>query len=68
MKMPKLKTKSGAKKRFRLTASGKVKIPVSRKRHNMRKRGNRFLRQATGTVIAAEGDARNIKRYFLPNA
>jgi large subunit ribosomal protein L35 len=68
MKMPKMKTKSGAKKRFRLTATGKVKIPVAGKRHGMSKRGNRFLRQATGTVIAAEGDARKIKQYFLPNA
>lgn len=66
--MPKLKTKSGAKKRFRLTGTGKVKIPVAHKRHGMSKRGNRFLRQATGTVIAADGDARTIKRYFLPNA
>ena len=66
--MPKLKTKSGANKRFRLTASGKVKLPVAGKRHGMSKRGNRFLRQATGTVIASHGDEVKIKRFFLPNA
>ena len=33
--MPKLKTKSGAKKRFKVTASGKVKCQASRKRHGM---------------------------------
>ena len=36
--MPKMKTKSSAKKRFKLTASGKVKAPVAYKRHNLRKR------------------------------
>jgi large subunit ribosomal protein L35 len=65
--MPKLKTKSGAKKRFRITASGKVKLPVAGKRHGMSKRGNRFLRQARGTTIAFKADGENIKKYFLPN-
>ena len=65
--MPKMKTKSGAKKRFRLTASGKVKMPVAGKRHGMRKRTNRFLRQATGTSIAFAADGEKIKKFFLPN-
>ena len=38
--MPKLKTKSSAKKRFRLTAKGKVKMAQSGKRHGMIKRTN----------------------------
>ena len=33
--MPKLKTKSSAKKRFRITKSGKVKMPQSGKKHGM---------------------------------
>ena len=33
--MPKMKTKSGAKKRFKVTATGKVKCQASRKRHGM---------------------------------
>ena len=36
--MPKLKTKSGAKKRFKITAQGKVKYQQSGKRHGMIKR------------------------------
>ena len=36
--MPKMKTKSGAKKRFRLTASGKVRGNVACKKHNLRRR------------------------------
>jgi len=41
--MPKLKTKSGAKKRFKVTASGKVKCQASRKRHGMIQRPTKFI-------------------------
>ena len=64
--MPKMKTKSGAKKRFRFTASGKVKHGVVGKRHGMSKRNNRFLRPATGMAIVSEPDTRIIKRNFFP--
>jgi large subunit ribosomal protein L35 len=64
--MPKMKTKSGAKKRFSFTASGKVKHGVVGKRHGMTKRGNRFLRQQTGTTLVSEADTRIIKRNFFP--
>ncbi len=43
--MPKLKTKSSAKKRFRITKSGKVKMPQSGKRHGMIKRTNSQIRK-----------------------
>jgi large subunit ribosomal protein L35 len=39
--MPKLKTKSGVKKRFKLTASGKVKSSQAGKQHGMIKRTNK---------------------------
>jgi large subunit ribosomal protein L35 len=64
--MPKMKTKSGAKKRFRFSATGKVKHGVSGKRHGMSKRSNRFLRQQTGMTLVSESDARIIKRNFFP--
>ena len=63
--MPKLKTKSSAKKRFSLTATGKVKMAQSRKRHNMRKRSNDMLRDARGTRIMHDSDAKKVKKYFL---
>ena len=66
--MPKMKTKSGAKKRFRFTATGKVKHGVVGKRHGMSKRGNRFLRQQTGMTLVSDSDARIIKRNFVPYA
>ena len=63
--MPKLKTKSGAKKRFKVTATGKVLAQQAGKRHGMIKRSKKFIRNARGTVALAEPDAR-IVRQFLP--
>ena len=66
--MPKLKSKSGAKKRFRTTGSGKVKRNFAYKRHGMRKRPQKMKRKARGSTIMAEVDARIVRRHFLPNA
>ena len=43
--MPKLKTKSGVKKRFKLTASGKVKAGVAGKRHRLISHNAKYIRQ-----------------------
>jgi large subunit ribosomal protein L35 len=66
--MPKLKTKSGAKKRFSLTATGKVRRNYAGKRHGMIKRTPKQIRQNRGTTVAFDGDARKIKKFYLPNA
>jgi large subunit ribosomal protein L35 len=66
--MPKLKTKSGAKKRFKVTGSGKVLYTQSRKRHGMIKRTNKQIRQLRGTNVLFKTDGDNIKKYWLPNA
>ncbi|MEN3953317.1 50S ribosomal protein L35 [Emcibacter sp. SYSU 3D8] len=63
--MPKLKTKSGAKKRFSLTASGKVRSNQANKRHGMIKRTNKQIRNQRGTTILCDADARIVKK-FLP--
>ena len=63
--MPKMKTKSGAKKRFKVTANGKVKVQHAGKRHGMIKRTTKFIRQARGTKVLSEQDAKIVKR-FLP--
>jgi large subunit ribosomal protein L35 len=65
--MPKLKTKSGAKKRFKVTATGKVLYAHSRKRHGMIKRTTKQIRQLRGTAVLFKSDGDNIKKYFLPN-
>jgi large subunit ribosomal protein L35 len=64
--MPKLKTKSGAKKRFKVTASGKVKCQASRKRHGMIQRPTKFIRTARGTMVLSDEDAKIVKKNFLP--
>ena len=63
--MPKLKTKSGAKKRFSLTASGLVRGTQSGKQHGMVKRSNRQIRDQRGTTILCPADAKIVKQ-FLP--
>ena len=65
--MPKLKTKSGAKKRFKITATGRVKFQQSGKRHGMIKRTKKQIRQLRGTRVLFKTDGDNIKKYFLPN-
>jgi large subunit ribosomal protein L35 len=66
--MPKLKTKSGAKKRFKVTGTGKVVSAHAGKRHGMIKRTKKQIRQLRGTRIMFKTDGENIKKYFLPNA
>ena len=63
--MPKMKTKSSAKKRFKVTGSGKVVAAQAGKRHGMIKRTNKFIRNARGTTILADADAKIVKQ-FLP--
>jgi large subunit ribosomal protein L35 len=65
--MPKLKTKSGAKKRFKITAQGKVKSAMAGKRHGMIKRTNKQIAQHRGTRVLFKTDGDNIIKYFLPN-
>lgn len=64
--MPKLKTKSSAKKRFRLTATGKVRAFQAGKRHGMIKRTRKFIRNARGSTMMAESDARVVRKNYLP--
>jgi large subunit ribosomal protein L35 len=65
--MPKMKTKSSAKKRFKMTASGKVRAGAAGKRHGMIKRTNKQIRNQRGTMILASGDA-NLLRVHMPYA
>lgn len=62
--MSKLKTHSGASKRFRFTSSGKIRSTQMGKQHNMRKRSKRSLRNQGGTVILGEHGSK-IVRYYL---
>ncbi|MSP84132.1 MAG: 50S ribosomal protein L35 [Alphaproteobacteria bacterium] len=63
--MTKLKSKSGAKKRFSFTGTGKIKRNHTGKRHNMRKRAPRMIRSTRGTTLVDEADVGHVKK-FLP--
>ena len=65
--MPKLKTKSSAKKRFKITARGKVKMSQAGKRHGMIKRTNSQIRKQRGTTIMSKQDAKIVKSYMPYN-
>jgi len=62
--MPKQKTKSGAKKRFKVTASGKLKVAQAGKRHGMIKRTKKFIRNARGTMVLSPQDEAVVKVYM----
>ncbi len=62
--MPKMKTKSGAKKRFKLTASGRIKAQKVGKRHGMIKRTPKFIRQARGMDTLSGTDAKTVRRFM----
>ena len=62
--MPKMKTKSGAKKRFKFTATGKVKSGVAGKRHRLISHNSKYIRQNRGTKLMAAADVKKIKSYM----
>ncbi|MBA5723571.1 50S ribosomal protein L35 [Candidatus Liberibacter sp.] len=66
--MSKMKTNSSAKKRFKVTAGGRVKAQAAGKRHGMIKRSNKFIRNARGPMILAVSDTKRIIKNYLPNA
>ncbi|GAB4303073.1 MAG: 50S ribosomal protein L35 [Roseovarius sp.] len=59
--MPKLKTKASCKKRFKVTATGKIVTAQAGKRHGMIKRTKKFIRNARGTTILSKADEQIIK-------
>ena len=63
--MSKLKTKSGVKKRFKITASGKVKAGVAGKRHRLISHNAKYIRTNRGTKVMSDPDAKAIK-HFMP--
>ena len=62
--MPKLKTKSGAKKRFSFTALGRIKAGVIGKRHRLISHNAKYIRQKRGTEVLDTADIKIIKSYM----
>ena len=65
--MPKLKTKSSAKKRFKISARGKVIMAQAGKRHGMIKRTNSQIRKQRGTTVMTKQDCKIVKSYMPYN-
>ncbi len=59
--MPKVKTKSGAKKRFKLTGSGKIKRKHAFKSHILTKKSTKRKRNLTKTGLVHTSDVNNVK-------
>ena len=59
--MPKMKTKSSCKKRFKVSATGKVISGQAGKRHGMIKRHKKFIRDARGTTVMSAPDSKIVK-------
>lgn len=65
--MPKMKTTKAASKRFRFTASGKLKTGVAGKRHRLIGHNGKYIRTNRGTKLVADVDTPRIVKKFLPN-
>ena len=64
IQMPKLKTKSGAKKRFGRTATGKIKRNWGHKRHRLISKSKQGKRLRRGTTTMERGDAKLVLTYM----
>jgi large subunit ribosomal protein L35 len=62
--MPKQKTHSGAKKRFRVTRNGKVMTRQKNRAHLLEKKSSRRTRRLAGEKELAPQDAKKIKRLL----
>ena len=62
--MPKVKTKSGAKKRFKLTGTGKIKRKNAFKNLILTKKETKHKRNLTKTSMVNKSDEKNIKRMI----
>ena len=61
--MPKLKTKSSVKKRFKITATGKVLAGPGNKRHGLINRSQKAKRQNRGSQVLTPEDGRTVQQW-----
>ncbi|MFJ3958732.1 50S ribosomal protein L35 [Arthrobacter sp. NPDC090010] len=62
--MPKMKTHSGAKKRFKLTGTGKLKRQQANRRHYLEHKPSTLTRRLAGDKIVSKGEAKVIKKML----
>lgn len=61
--MPKLKSKSSAKKRFKVTASGLIKVGYGCKQHFLRRRTKTMKRSGRGMKVLCPADTKFVKNF-----
>ncbi len=64
--MPKMKTHSGAKKRFSVTRTGKVQSRAAAKRHRLTSKSKRMKHEGRATLILLDMNAKTILDNFMP--
>ncbi len=64
--MPKLKTNSSAKKRFKITAKGKVNHKQAGKRHNLTKKSKSQIRNLRASAILSDAHSKTVFKYLMP--
>ena len=64
--MPKLKTNSSAKKRFKISAKGKVVHKQAGKRHGMTKKSKAQIRKLRHNAALSEANAAGVFKYLMP--
>jgi large subunit ribosomal protein L35 len=62
-KMPKMKTKSSVKKRFKITATGKVLAGPGNKRHGLINRSQKMKRSNRGSQTLTHADGLTVKQW-----
>ena len=65
--MPKVKTNSAAKKRFKFTATGKVKRKQAYKNHILTKKSKKRKRHLTGTVVISDANLDKVRALMGVN-
>lgn len=65
--MPKVKTNSSAKKRFKVTGTGKISYKQAGKRHNLGKKSQKRIRNLRKSAIMADGIAKSVIKNRIPN-
>jgi large subunit ribosomal protein L35 len=62
--MPKMKTHSGASKRFKVTGSGKLRRQKAGMRHNLEHKSSTLTRRLSGTTEVSKADTKKVKKLL----
>ncbi len=63
--MPKMKTHSSAKKRFKMTGSGKIKRFQANTSHRMRNKDKNTKLRLSGSTLVSDADHSRVKRMLV---